>query len=259
MKQNIQKLLAELVSYTMIKDSHISAESKEVLYRMHKEMERLAKSDDVDKQRDMITLFLGATLFALYIDDNKYPAQAKYYPGSTVKDALQPLPGNGAGLTEMYAIGAKALSNLPTAFNGDIFKIEVQNNNNFPPRHFFPELAAHADKIDLLVQFCAQNEDDLNVPHLEIPDPELSSSFIVTSSVGIALACGGAAAVLLMLALPALVPGLALSALTIGVAVASVGVFGGLTSLGIFTDCSRGKQNRTVDPVISEEPAVSPA
>lgn len=77
---NIQDLLKELVSYTVIKTSHISFQAKSVLSTMREEFKRLEASSEPNKQAKMIALFIGGTIFAIKQDDWKY--KNNIYPKS---------------------------------------------------------------------------------------------------------------------------------------------------------------------------------
>ncbi|CEG55634.1 hypothetical protein [Legionella fallonii] len=175
MKQNIQELLKELVSYTMIRTSHISSEAKTVLFTMRKEFERLLASDDADKQKKMIALFMGGTIYALKQDDWKYrfAYDVKLYPAAISKDVLQNLNEKNSIVENIYAIGNQALLFLPQqSFNADLFKLEVRLINSQKPIAFFPDLQRNADRINLLVAFCTKYAHDLE--HAEIDSNELN-------------------------------------------------------------------------------------
>lgn len=174
MKIQIQELLKELMSYTVIRTNTISAQAKNALYEMRAEFVRVKSSEDADKQSKMISLFIGGTLFALHLDAVKYGYHGKLYSASTVSDANKKIKEETPSSAErMYATGQEALLHLPQAFNSDLFKNKVKLINSDKPIPFFPELEDHADKVDLLVKCCLKYRDNLNASDMEIDESDL--------------------------------------------------------------------------------------
>ncbi len=171
MKQNIQELLNELVSYTEVLTSTISSQARSVLIQMRIEFHRLAASNDPDKQKKMIAAFMGGTIFALKQDDWKYQYKdCKLYPSAVSKDVLKKLNGANSTLENMYAIGYQALLYLPHSFNGELFKIEGNLIDTKVPTAFFPNLQKNANKVNLLVKFCIKHSNDLECAQVDTND-----------------------------------------------------------------------------------------
>lgn len=157
----IASLLKDLFSYTIINTSTISAEAKSVLANMQQEFQRLDKSSEPNKQEKMIALFMGGTILALKQDDWKYHYDASLYPREASEKVLKNNDAHMSIIEAMYATGREALKDLPHLFNSNIFKLKVKLINSNDKINFFPELNAHADKVDNLIKFCIKYADDL--------------------------------------------------------------------------------------------------
>ncbi|PWY54026.1 hypothetical protein DGG96_19175 [Legionella qingyii] len=246
MKLNIQNLLKELVSYTIVGSSNLSVEAKSILSEMRKEFKRLEASSDANKQKKMIALFMGGTISALIEDDLNYNYTFKLYPNAATKEILEEIPTNVSKIEGIYVIGNKALSNLPQLFNSDIFKVEEKIINTNNPIPFFPKLKENADQIDLLVKFCIKysndlehsevETDDLALVNLKFEKPASVEADIVTPFSNISMqilggfmAVVGAAAVVVAFVV--------LNAATFGIAgliTAGIGIAAALSGVGLF-------------------------
>lgn len=258
MIQNIQKLLNELISYTLVDTSSISFEAKGIiLLKMREEFQKLELSDDPNKQSKMISLFMGGTIYALDTDDHKYAEiyQFKLNPGTIAQDVLNKLKKGSTQLEAMYAIGNEALLNLPQAFNGELFKIEGKLVNSTGPIPFFPDLKINADKVDLLVKFCIKYSQDLERSEVDTDDlvsislkteesrPEVDNRMSISMQVlgGFIAVVGCAAVATAFILLNAATFG------TAGLVVAGLGVAAVLSGVGLFTTGTYKNRQATPD------------
>lgn len=170
---NIQNLLNELVSYTVIQTSNISNQAKSVLHEMRQEIIRLEASSGSNKQTKMIELFIGGTILALKQDDWKYGYSFDLYPKPLTKEVFKNVQKNKPAIELMYRVGKQALLNLPHTFNENIFKVEGQLINSQKPIPFFPLLKENGDKINLLVKFCIKYAGNLNQNEVDEEDLDL--------------------------------------------------------------------------------------
>ncbi|CDZ78476.1 hypothetical protein BN59_02786 [Legionella massiliensis] len=160
---NIQNLLNELVLYTNTGDSPISREAKSVLRILRNEFEKLQRGTEADKQKKMITLFLGGVILALAQDEMKYHDKLGALEiTQEVWKNIEPSsePGEAGILANIYHIGNHILIKLPDSLSSDIFDREIK----FPfggTKPFFPELSANKNRINLLLKFCEKNTANL--------------------------------------------------------------------------------------------------
>ncbi|CDZ78372.1 hypothetical protein BN59_02682 [Legionella massiliensis] len=187
----IQKLIKELFSYTGLLgptryedvglyDTTIYSGSKTILIAVHEEYQRLETSNDPEKQRKMISLLLGGTVYTMLQDELRYGynigARAiaqetwKHVEPSDVQD-------NGGWLHNIYAIGDYTLANLsiiPEDFYTRGRKYLRRNTDPFAaPEHeraYFWPLASNIEKMKLLLQFCFKYKDNLELPEIDSED-----------------------------------------------------------------------------------------
>ncbi|CEK11829.1 hypothetical protein [Legionella hackeliae] len=171
MKQNIQELIADLVSGTEVNTSDISSQAKSVLRTMRDEFEKLKTSNDADKQAKMIALFMGGVILALKQDDWKYyyDSNFKLYPEWLTK--LVCIEASNITILErIYSMGRQVLQHLPETFNSSFFTSKYRVINSDKMAVFFPQLETKASAINILTQFCINHSNDLECPEIEIDD-----------------------------------------------------------------------------------------
>ncbi len=166
----IYDLLTELVHYSRIDTSDVSSEAKSILGQMRSEFDILKSSEDINKQRKMIALFIGGTILAFKQDEWKYHYDFALYPKAASKEVLKNVTNSMTEVERMYAIGNEALLNLPKLFNGALFEREEKLAHNINPVPFFPDLKKNADKVNILVKFCIKYSDDLERSEVDIED-----------------------------------------------------------------------------------------
>ncbi len=256
---NIQNLLKELVSYTVIQTSNISSGAKSVLHEMRQEFKGLEASSDSNKQTKMIELFIGGTILALKQDDWKYRYSFDLYPKTLTKEVFKNVQENTPTIETMYRVGKQALLNLPHAFNENIFKIEGKLINTEEPIPFFPQLKENADKINLLVKFSIKYAENLDQTEVEAEDLDLvnaPSTILSNTSMqvlgGFIAAIGVAAVAVAFVALNAATFGLA------GLIVAGLGAAAILGGVGLFAAGTYKKYQSTPDVIIDDSLASVP-
>ena len=172
MKQNIKKLLDELMALAVTGKATASTQANGILRVMREEYERLNKGEYLNKQTLMISLFMGGTILALDHDDCEYQYRRQFtlYPVKTVEEAQ--ITSLETLLEQIYTTGRTAILHLPTSFNGNLFKIRGRLINTTEPQPFFPQLELNAEKVDLLVSFCRKNPFNLDRAEFDIADPQ---------------------------------------------------------------------------------------
>lgn len=187
MKQNIQELIKQLVEDTkevMSNNNTVSSNLKDYLDRMFNEFDKISQQNSPNQQEKMITLWIGGIIFALDVDDQKYSYSPPLYPRKAIiykpwrqlVDEVKPQQRNHP-IDLMYLIGQNALTHLPYSFCGELFKAQTTLVNSQHPTTLFPKLYEHKNNVDLLVKFCIENKNNLevaevhttNTPNYSIP------------------------------------------------------------------------------------------
>jgi hypothetical protein len=188
MKVTILQLLRDLVSYTNVNsDNTIYSTSKFFLGYCRDEFNRLDQSNDPEKQRKMINLFLGGTIRAMFEDEQRYAYKlgaVAIARKSWEHTRRSEETGKAKVIQDSYAIGNYIVNNLPAALSRDMY---LQNRNTDPnpeimplfgppppAGRYFPLIADNIKKIDILFQFCIQYRDiDQGLEALEIDTDDL--------------------------------------------------------------------------------------
>ncbi|CDZ77403.1 hypothetical protein BN59_01686 [Legionella massiliensis] len=186
----IKQLVKKLFSYTGFphnlyadvgpSDGTIHYKSQIVLMTVHREYHRLETSDDLGKQRKMISLFLGGTIYTMLQDELRYGYNigAHAIAQETWKHVERSDAQNNEGrLQNIYAIGDYVLANLsilPEDFYTRGRKYLRGNTDPFAaPEHeraYFWPLASNIEKMKLLLQFCFKYKDNLELPEIDSDD-----------------------------------------------------------------------------------------
>ncbi|MCL9685781.1 hypothetical protein [Legionella maioricensis] len=179
-KVNIQTLLRGLFSSIPQNDRALSSESNMILRNMKAAFSNIEGITPPDKQKQMISLFLGGVIFTMACDISKYSYRCndefkKYivHLVSSVREEpvsnLHGILGNelffGEDPSFLQEVGNKILSNFSGAFLWSLFN-QPLNLGFGTPRTFLPRL--DAGNLALLLNFCEQHSDNLEIVDFEV-------------------------------------------------------------------------------------------
>jgi hypothetical protein len=149
---NIKELLSELISNTVITDSSISSQGKTILSQMK-------ESAQASTQGEMISLFLGGTIYAMHQDQVKYGYRLGASEIANKVRAVNPKIEEEVKDT-MLLIGNYIIANLPQSLSAKLYLIQ-RKPSSYSLRPYFPDLANNVEKIDYLLKFCEKYNNDL--------------------------------------------------------------------------------------------------